>query len=144
MYATVSSIVRHVADTQTADELLQHVILPALESLKQDLLVKICFNLEDHKSGCLVSYHKQFIENMQKARQESRKEVLSQKLHSYFQVAPGTQQANSNVRRTVNATSLLEDLCAQSEDCGVGAACVDALDCMQAYYKVNIWRPLGP
>jgi hypothetical protein len=141
---TISSIIRHVADAQTADELLKHVILPALESLKQELLVKISFNLENHKSAYLVSYHKQFTDNMQKARQESRKEDLSEKLHKYFQTEPGTPRARQLVRRSVNVTDLLERLCAQGEDSGVEAVCLDALNCMQAYYKVYLSGPRHP
>jgi hypothetical protein len=136
IHTTVRSIIRHVADQQTAEELLEHAIHPALESLKEELKAKISVNLEHPKGGYLVSYHKEFTENMQKARQASRKRALSQRLHDYFGVTPGTYQANNHVKRTVSITGLLEDLCTEGEGDAANSTCVDALDCMQAYYEV--------
>jgi hypothetical protein len=143
VYAVVSSIIFHVADARTADEVLQHVLLPALLSLEIDLMTEIGENLANHEGKLLVSYDQQFIDNMQRAGQESRKRSLSEKLHNYFKVASGTHQASGHIRRTVSITGLLEELCSDGNDAGVEYTCGYALDCMQVYYKVCLSQSLG-
>lgn len=133
--AAVSAVIHHVADEKTADDLLEQVIYPGMESLKDDLLVKLNANLEHHKSGYLTSYHKQFADEMKIARQESRKLVLSEKLHAYFRVPQGSDEASNHIRRKVSVTGLLEELSAGNDHEVIDAACLDTLNCMQAYYK---------
>ena len=130
-----SSIIDYVADRDSAKELLEHVIEPALAAMEQELLAKIDQSLEQHRDGHMAIYHKVFSENVNKVRQESRNSAISQKLHSFFDVEPGSAQASGPVGRTIGVTSLLDKLCA---DEGADALCVDTLDCIQAYYKVSI------
>ena len=128
-----TSTLAHVADKTTAKELLEHVIDPGLAVMEQELLAKVNQSLEHSKHGHMLSYQKSFTDKMSEARHESRKSTISQKLHRYFSVEPGSARASQDMLRDFSITDLLDELCAEPDADSIS---VDTLDCMQAYYKV--------
>lgn len=138
LYGSGSFHIEYVADGDTAAEFLEQVIHPALHNLKAEAFFSLNVLLEHHKSGYLVSYHREFTDHIQNARQESGKKALSQKLHDYFEVVPGSRQARIQSRRTVCVADRLDELCTDTEGSIIGSTCVDALDNVQTCYEVCI------
>jgi hypothetical protein len=135
---TLNLVLEYVADDQTSDGLLRHIINPALEPIKESLKVKAAEILKHHQRGHPITYNHYFTENVQKARNAHRKKVLSKRLHSYFGIAEGSQAARTVVNRSLTLTNLLETLSSETEADMDKFSCSEGLDCMEAYYKVSL------
>ena len=128
----------HTADQATSDGILRFIVNPALEKIKVMLDSKASQILAQHRNNHPITFNHYLTDNMQKARQRHSQKVLAAKLSWFFggtdplSDAPCTRSAV-----VVNTKILLDTLTNDTEADMEKYACSEALDCMDAYYKVS-------
>ncbi|KAL4801651.1 hypothetical protein BDV18DRAFT_164702 [Aspergillus unguis] len=128
--------VGYVADEATAKALLEEIIVPALEDLRQTLQQKEL--LLPHQRGHPITYNHYFTETLQKIRAQRREHGLRGILEDFFNMddLEGPYYSGSNIY----PNQLLKNLLESSErdmDCFSSS---EALDCLLSYYKVALKR----
>ena len=133
---TLNLILEYTADESTRDGLTRHVINPAMEVLKKGLEDMTATVLEPHKRGHPITYNHYLIDNIQKAKEGQRKKALTQKLDSFFgtNIEAGITYCE---RRDFDVKSLLGSLTQNTIADMDRYACFEAIECMQAYYKIS-------
>lgn len=135
---TLRLVLEDTADEQTSEGILRNIINPAVEPLQRAMEAKVFSILRHHQGGHPTTYNHYFTDNIQKARHDHRKKLLSKKVHAYFAVTENDPDFTGTVlNRNVNLKSLIESLAADTEANMDKYACSEALDCMEAYYKVS-------
>ena len=138
-FATVESIVRHVADGETAATLLQYVVNARVEEIKNELSGKVEELLKPHMSGHPITYNHYLTDNVQKAQATRSRKLMETELKAFFGYEswkPGRVPNNVNIE--FDMYSLLNKLAAATEPDMDTYACSMAADMMQAYYKVRL------
>lgn len=134
--STIDLILQRVADPQTADKLLRHILNPAMAQVKQKLSRRLAELLEPHQRGHLVTYNHYFTENLNKARHNDLEKGLQQKLRAFFSSKisfTGDYIAGANFSLKELQGALMKGW---EKDMDLHA-CSDATDSMLAYYKVS-------
>jgi hypothetical protein len=132
---TLNLILEHTADPQTSEGLLRHIINPEIEPLKEGLERRAKELLEPHQRGHPITYNHYLTDNIQKSRQKEREKVVTEKVHGFF----GTNKDSPIWRNgSFDVNKLLTALHAVATEAEMDRhACSEAIDCMQAYYKVS-------
>lgn len=135
----LSLVCEHIADDTTSQYIIREIVEPALESITETLQAKANELLEPHKNGHPITYNHYFTETLQKARDERRmaqvRSALATWLHkdeNELDTGSGRLSGNFNLRE------LMKALASRSEPDMDRFAASEALDCMEAYYKVSI------
>ncbi|MCJ1467777.1 hypothetical protein MMC07_006402 [Pseudocyphellaria aurata] len=130
---TLESVLLHTADESTRERLKSQVIYPAMERYAAQLEKKVAEILRPHQKGHPITYNHYFTETIQKTRQNAKEDRL-RRLNRFF----GSSDASSaNVRPLgFNTGDLLNAITEPNEADMDRYACSEALDCMEAYYKV--------
>lgn len=128
-------VVEHVADKSTTKGITSKIIVPAMDSIKQHLVVKVKDILAPHREGHPITYNDSFVEALQAIRKshlyDQHKAMLYEVCGWPVETDPA-QQVNK-----VTASKLLQSLSNAGESDITKQAASDALDCMEAYYKVS-------
>ena len=125
----------YIADATTSRALFQEIFEPALNQLLGSLSVKTAELLKPHQKSHPITYNHYFTETLQKARSKRSKNEVSRIVKDFFGVSslePSfyASQQNKDLGQLVTAL-------AQSTEPDTNRfACSEALDCMEAYYKV--------
>jgi GTPase SAR1 family protein len=131
---TLNLVLEHTADPQTSEGLLRHIINPAIEPLKERLEAKAKEVLEPHQRGHPITYNHHLTDNIHKSRQKEWDKLLTEKVHGFF----GTSESNCLYNKAFDVRQLLTALRAAASEADMDRhACSEAIDCMQAYYKVS-------
>ncbi|ORY60239.1 dynamin family protein [Pseudomassariella vexata] len=134
-------VVAHIADGSTSKALLQEVFGPALDALLNTLNTKAVELLNPHQNGHPITYNHYFTEALQRARVERRKTQVASTLAKYLGISSDeTTTTTVYIKQTVNVSELIGALTEQSEPDMDLFAASEALDCMNAYYKVALKR----
>ncbi len=115
-----------VFDAKTAQGLQKQVLTPAIDVIEGKLQEKITEILLPHQQGHPITQNHYFIENIQKARLQHWKNAVSANLSS---------NADEYDQRFTKA-EVLNAMNAMQEVDMERFACLEAIDCMEAYYKV--------
>jgi hypothetical protein len=131
-------LISHIADASTGGVLFQTLVEPALESIVKDAKRKTADLVAPHKYGHPITYNHYFTETVQQVKRERSRVELTRLIKDVFGVkslGPFTHKgyAIQDYRPLLNA--LMER---NNPDMNQ-YACSEALDCMQAYYKVRQW-----
>lgn len=126
-----------VADENTVEGLLQHIISPALARVEGSLQSKTAELLKPHQEGHPITCNHYFTENVQKAREAHLRRSVVDRLKEFF---GDDVDMHSLTKRTYSFSmgSLIAALGNQTEADMDRFSCSEAIDCMQAYYKVAI------
>jgi hypothetical protein len=120
-------------DPRIYDSILQHIINPGLEPLRQSLQGKAEEVLKPHQRGHPITYNHYLTDSIQKARADHWGKLVEAKL-SEFGISPSSSNANLEYR--INARRLVESLKSINSETNMERhACSEAIACMQAYYK---------
>ncbi|ERF76872.1 hypothetical protein EPUS_02583 [Endocarpon pusillum Z07020] len=131
----LNAILDHTSDETTGQGLLRYIINPKMDALQHDLEAKVDSILEPHKRGHPITYNHYFTDNIQKAKAQHRKDSLIEQLGSFFGV--DFERGKIKVKEhSFDVKSLLDHLAQGPETDMDRYACSEAIDCMQAYYKV--------
>jgi len=126
-------LVSHIADSSTCETLFQTLVQPEMEQIVKDLVVKTTKLLTPHRYGHPITYNHYFTEIIQKVRKERSKSEFTSVIQKFFQI----ESLDEPQRHYVDYRSLLDALMMCNEPDMDRYVCSEALDCMQAYYKVN-------
>lgn len=123
----------HIADEATSKALLQKVFEPALDELHVALKQKTHELLAPHQKGHPITYNHYFTDTLQQIRSQRNKDEFSQTLMIFFRTS---SLRRVQVNEVIDLESLLSKLILPKEPDMNRFACMEALDCMEAYYKV--------
>jgi hypothetical protein len=135
--SVIDMILKHVADSRTAAQLLRRIVYPALEAIKSDLDQTVSDILAPHQTGHPITYNHYFTDNLQKLRQKRRRAFLAKKLNQIFGTDIDKGRTLSQ-DRTFDIESLLNNLMESSMPDMDRFACSESIDGMMAYYKVKL------
>jgi len=126
----------YTTDDRTRAGLHREIIDPTLEGLSKALEQKISELIKPHQKGHPITYNHYFTEAVQKARAEHERKELECGLNSFFKLRQGTESAYLS-QQAFNTADLLNVLTRKTEQDMEDYACSEAIDCMDAYYKVS-------
>ncbi|KAF7504265.1 hypothetical protein GJ744_002523 [Endocarpon pusillum] len=132
---TVNMILDHIADEETIGGLMRQIINPKMDALKKATEQKAVEVLAPHQRGHPNTYNHYFIENVQKAKESHWQKFLEERLCSYFGLAD-IDEAYYCPDNEIQLRPLLTSMTSRTEVDMDRFACSEAIDCMQAYYKV--------
>ena len=132
----LNHMVVQIADETTSTALLRIVFEPTLSQQLEILNDKTSELLTPHQKGHPITYNHYFTETLQNVRNQRSKDEYSQILQDFFGVSSVEQPVYMNGSKTLS--SLLSTLMVHNEPNTNQFACSEALDCMEAYYKVDL------
>ena len=127
----------HTTDETTSEGLIREIIHPAMERYADRLEVKVAEILDPHQKGHPITYNHYFTETIQKARQEHAKKDQARRLNAFLKIKPDMGSSYVNPHQGFHTGDLLEALNQRTEADMDRYACSEAVDCMEAYYKVS-------
>ena len=128
-------VAAYIADATTSKALLREIFEPALSKLLKTLKEKTAELLNPHQRSHPITYNQDFSENLQKLRSERNQNEVSNIVLQFFGVSSlqGTHRCNCYHDLGQLVTTLKQ----RTERDMNHFACSEALDCMEAYYKVK-------
>lgn len=110
-----------------------------MEKYAAQLERKVKEIIRPHQQDHPITYNHYFIETIQKARQEHAKKNQARQLNAFFKIKPDT--SSSYVQHgDFHIGQLLKALNQRTEADMNRYACSEAVDCMEAYYKMGTRR----
>jgi hypothetical protein len=137
----ISLTTTHVADDATSKALLQRIFEPALNQRMEILKAKTAELLKPHQTSHPITYNHYFTEALQKVRNERSQNEYTKIIESFFGVSSLHAVYFDHGR---DLRQLVTALVQRTEPDMNRFACSEALDCMEAYYKVNFPPPVAP
>lgn len=128
-------LISHIADVSTRSALFQIVVEPALDQIINNVKVKTAELLAPHLYGHPITYNQYFTGELQQVRKERSRAEFTRIIKDVFRVEslyPGEDHECTDT----DYRPLLEALMSSTNPDLNQHACSEALDCMQAYYKV--------
>jgi hypothetical protein len=132
-------ILAHTTDQSTCENLRNNIISPAIEKGGKQLLHKLDEIIRPHDTKRRkhpITYKHCFMETIQKARQEHARKEHAERLDAYFNLGGIGGSYHIEGTRGFETDALLDALNQQTEVDMDRYACSEAIDCMEAYYKV--------
>ena len=132
----ISLIVHDILDERTSNGVLAQLINPELEKLEAALRSRTQELLRPQQFGHPITYNHYFTETVQKTRQEHLQKHVNEKLREFF----GSHYPRRPSQETTflfKMDDLIQTLGTQTEANMERFACSEAIDYMQAYYKVH-------
>ena len=124
----------YIADAATSKVLFQKIFEPALNQLLGSLNVKTAELLTPHQKSHPITYNHYFTETLQQVRNERSKNEYSRVVKNFFGVSTLEPVLYMDQRKDLR--QLVTALVQSTEPDMNRFACSEALDCMEAYYKV--------
>ena len=130
-------VATYIADTATSKALFQKIFEPALNNLLEILKAKITELLIPHQKGHPITYNHYFTETLQKVRNKRNEDEYTDilRLRKFFAVS--SLDAVDLENQCMDLKPLVAALVQRVEPDMNCFACSEALDCMEAYYKVG-------
>lgn len=127
----------HTTNETTSEGLIREIIDPAMERYADRLGKQVAEILDPHQKGHPITYNHYFTETVQKARKEHAKKDQARQLNAFFKIKPGMGSSYVGPDQGFYTGELLEALNQRTEADIERYACSEAVDCMEAYYKVS-------
>ncbi|RMZ66327.1 dynamin GTPase [Pyrenophora seminiperda CCB06] len=137
--AFLRHLTSHVSDISTCGALFQTLVEPALERISKDVKSKTAELLASHQRGHPITYNHYFTEMVQQVREKRITAELTRIIQDVFGVSSLHPSGKSQCVE-MDYRPLLDALVAHRNPDLNQYACSEALDCMQAYYKVALKR----
>lgn len=125
-----------VSDAATSKSLFLNVFEPALKMRLDKSTHKTEDLLKPHQNGHPITYNHYFTETLQKIRNKRKEDELASSLEKYFGAT--ALSSDDSLKYTIKVKNLMSHLVKETERDMNTFACSEALDCMEAYYKVNL------
>lgn len=125
-----------VADATTSKVLFQEIFEPALNQLLKTLNEKTTELLKPHRKSHPITYNHYFTQTLQKLRDERNRVEYSKIIKQFFNIS--SLDTPHYCDRHHDLSQLLNALLQRTEPDMNRFACSEALDCMEAYYKVDL------
>ena len=124
------------ADVKTSEGLLHELLYPALGQYSTALQEKATEVLRPHRQGHPITYNHYFTETVHKVRETRERKRQARQLNVFFKRQQDTPEGLISAG-AFNTRDLLNALTQPAEADMDRHACSDAVDCMEAYYKVS-------
>ena len=133
-------VAAYVADDTTSKALFREIFEPALSQLLGILKEKTAELLHPHQRSHPITYNQDFSESLQKLRNERNQNEYTNILKHFFGLnyLEGSQHLGGNYDLCQLVTNFVE----RTQPDMNRFACSEALDCMEAYYKVGHSIPI--
>ncbi|KAL2803302.1 P-loop containing nucleoside triphosphate hydrolase protein [Aspergillus granulosus] len=118
-------VVKFVTDEATSASLIEEIIVPACDSIKQEIDNKTRELLMPHKTGHPITYNHYFTETLQKIRAERQEGELGKTLKRFFGVDDLREPYYPE--HSINLDQLLQSLLQQTEPDMLRFAAIEAL-----------------
>jgi hypothetical protein len=128
-------VVAHTADASTAKALQLEVFEPAMKDIMKRIRDKTTELLNPHQDGHPITYNHHFAETLQRVRNDRRPKDIEGILRQFFNV--GTLGSHQALGSYYNLQALAKSLAGIKESDIKRAAADEALDYLDAYYKVR-------
>ena len=128
-------VAAYVADGTTSKALFREIFEPALNQLLEILNEKSAEMLKPHQRSHPITYNQDFSESLQKLRNERNQNEYSNIVQQSFGVS--SLQEDHYCNGSHDLRQLVTTLVQRTEPDMNRFACSEALDCMEAYYKVS-------
>jgi hypothetical protein len=125
----------YVADAATSKSLFHKTFEPALKQFSEVLHEQTTELLRPHQKSYPITYNNYFTEDLQRLRIERNKNEYSKIIKQFFSMASLDVPHYCGGQRDLN--QLVNALTFHTEPDMNRFACSEALDCMEAYYKVG-------
>ncbi|KAH6632477.1 P-loop containing nucleoside triphosphate hydrolase protein [Chaetomium tenue] len=133
----VNLVVDYIADKSTAGSLKQEIFQPAMKELRSRMHAKTTELLLPHQAGHPVTYNPDFTETLQKVRLGRSSKDPEEALRDFF----GVRDLKSTyLSGHYDLSRLVASLAVISESAMTRPAAMEAMDCLDAYYKVALKR----
>jgi hypothetical protein len=129
-------LVSHIADASTSGSLFQILVKPALEDIMEDAKRKTMDLLHPHQQGHPITYNHYFTETVQQVKRDRSRAELTRIIQDVMDVT-SLRPPSSAEYLQIDYRPLLDALMEHNNPDMNRYACSEALDCMQAYYKVR-------
>lgn len=127
-------LVAHLADVSTGDTLFHTLVEPFFQNIVKDVKEKTTDLLAPHQRGHPITYNQDFVDAVQKVKKDRMRADFIETIKDTFNVNDTLIRSNQYVS---DFRPLLEALIERNDPDLNKHACSEALDCMQAYYKVH-------
>jgi len=130
----VDIVLVHIADSSSARSLKQEIFQPAMKELLSQMRAKTTELLLPHQTGHPITYNHYFTETLQKVRLGRSRKHPEEVLRNFFGVSdlgPSYLDGHHDLSR------LAESLAWNNEPDMNRFAAMEAMDCLDAYYKVG-------
>ena len=128
-------VAAYVSDGTTSKALFREIFEPALNQLLEILNEKSAELLKPHQRSHPITYNQDFSESLQELRNERNQNEYSNIVRQSFGVS--SLQDNHYCNGMHDLRQLVTNLVQRTEPDMNRFACSEALDCMEAYYKVK-------
>jgi GTPase SAR1 family protein len=132
----INLVVDSIADPMTSKLLNHEVFDPAMHELLKVLNAKTVELLNPHQKGHPITYNQYFTETLQHVRNERRNQDFNKIVGDFFKLP--SIESPIMIERSVDLRGLVAALADRSEPDMDLFAASEALDCMNAYYKVSV------
>ncbi|KAJ8105255.1 hypothetical protein ONZ43_g7497 [Nemania bipapillata] len=130
--------VTSVAGGPAASRLLQNVIHPALEVLREEVASKANELIDSQVLYHPVTYNEQYLEAVHNINDQRRREFCSGVIENFFGSTPTSSVYMHS--RSYDFNTLINQLSRRQEMDDEQFAASEAIDCMEAYYSVALKR----
>lgn len=127
-------LIVHIADVTSVKAILDVIVEPSLKHLLKTLQSKLSSLLEPQQSGHPITYNHYFTETLQKLRLERQTAHFTTALRQVFGNLDFNQKYD--VKQNIDFGRLVRNLADNTEPDMDRFAASEALDCLNAYYKV--------
>lgn len=132
----IDMLLSHLADETTADRLLHHMVYPSMDKMRHILDEKISEIFKPYKKGHPITYNHYFTETIQKVKEKRRIEQTTQQIQGHVD---RILRSLGDIRlKALDVDDMVSDLTTRTEADMDRYACMEILDCMEAYYKVRL------
>lgn len=132
----IALMVQDVLDERTSNAVLAQLVYPQLEKLVAGLRSKALELLSPQQSGHPITYNHYFTDVVQKIRQDHLQKDVKEKMRGFFG-SGYPRRPSEEMMASFNMDELIRTLSIQTEANMERFACSEAIDYMQAYYKVS-------
>jgi hypothetical protein len=137
----VDLVVDHIADKSTAGSLKQEIFQPEMEELRSRMREKTTELLLPYQAGHPITYNHDFTETFQKVRLGRNRKDPGEVLREFF----GVRDLKSHyLDGHYDLSRLAASLAVLNEPAMTRPAAVEAMNCLDAYYKVGTTSPEWP
>ncbi|KAI9731215.1 MAG: hypothetical protein M1834_005408 [Cirrosporium novae-zelandiae] len=128
-----------LTDEKTCVALESHVVSPFMRNKLRQLNMKVNELLKPYEDGHPITYNHYFTDIIQKTRVDRHKRAITDKFYNHLGYPDNGHRPNElNYGSGFSVPSLMSALTVQTEEDMEEFACLEIVDCMEAYYKVAL------
>ncbi|KAK4197977.1 putative vacuolar sorting protein VPS1 [Triangularia verruculosa] len=143
----IELVIDSIADRTTSRGLKEEISGPAMQRIRKEMADKTTELIAPHQKGHPITYNHYFTETLQNVRRERNSKKTAMVIREFFNIDAtrnlsnvAFQVWNSGEPVRWNLQSLIDSLVATNEPNMSRFAAEEALDCLNAYYKVALKR----